>query len=103
MAENARVVHEASTGRGWRQRAGRLIVARLDEIFPGHGIGAGDLVGDLAIGQRQLVEIARAFTVTDMPARLVILDEPTCRWTRSWPTSSWPSCAGSWPAAGRAC
>ena len=22
---------------------------------------------------------------------------------RSWPTSSWPSCAGSWPAAGRAC
>jgi ribose transport system ATP-binding protein len=77
VAENARVVHQGLTGRGWQQRAGRLIVARLDEIFPGHGIGVGDLVGDLAIGQRQLVEIARAFTVTDMPARLVILDEPT--------------------------
>ena len=36
-----------------------------------------DLVQDLTIGRRQMVEIARAFTVTDAPARLVILDEPT--------------------------
>jgi len=34
-------------------------------------------VQDLSIGRRQMVEIARAFTVTDAPARLIILDEPT--------------------------
>jgi ribose transport system ATP-binding protein len=77
VAENTRVVHPGLVGRGWRNRAGRLIGDKLNEIFPGHGIGAGDLVGDLAIGQRQLVEIARAFTATDRPARLVLLDEPT--------------------------
>ena len=32
---------------------------------------------DLSIGRRQMVEVARAFTETDAPARLVILDEPT--------------------------
>jgi ribose transport system ATP-binding protein len=31
----------------------------------------------LSLGQRQMVEIARAFTVTDTPLHLVILDEPT--------------------------
>lgn len=77
VAENTRIVHPSLTGPGWRTRAGRLIGAQLDAIFPGHGIGPGELVGDLAIGQRQQVEIARAFTATDTPARLVILDEPT--------------------------
>jgi ribose transport system ATP-binding protein len=50
--------------------------AELDEIFPGHGIRPGDGRRS-AIGQRQMVEIARAFTVTDSPTRLVVLDEPT--------------------------
>jgi len=77
VAENARINHAALTGLGWRRRAGDLILARLDEIFPGHGIGAGDIVRDLSIGKRQMVEVARAFTVTDDPLRLVILDEPT--------------------------
>jgi len=36
-----------------------------------------DIVYDLSIGHRQMVEVARAFTVTDDPLRLVILDEPT--------------------------
>ena len=49
----------------------------LDAIFPGHGIDPATQVGDLSIARRQMVEIARAFTVTDTPARLVILDEPT--------------------------
>ena len=40
VAENARVVHPAIRGFGWRRRAGRLIVDKLDEIFPGHGIAA---------------------------------------------------------------
>ena len=64
-------------GFGWRRRSGRLILDKLDEIFPGHGIAPGDVVGDLAIARRQMVEIARAFSVTDTPVKLVILDEPT--------------------------
>ena len=77
VAENARVVHPAIQGFGWRRRAGRLILDKLDEIFPGHGVRPGDLVQDLTIGRKQMVEIARAFSVSDAPARLVILDEPT--------------------------
>jgi ribose transport system ATP-binding protein len=77
VAENTRVTHPALCGRGWQRRARALIVDKLDEIFPGHGISASTLVQDLGIGQRQMVEIARAFTETETPARLVILDEPT--------------------------
>ncbi|MGH6798288.1 MAG: ATP-binding cassette domain-containing protein, partial [Roseiarcus sp.] len=77
VAENAQVFHSSIRGFGWRRRAGRLIIDKLDEIFPGHGIRPTDLVQDLTIGRRQMVEIARAFTVSDTPARLVILDEPT--------------------------
>jgi ribose transport system ATP-binding protein len=77
VAENARIFHPALSGFNWRRKAGRLIVDKLDEIFPGHGVGASDLVQDLAIGRRQMVEVARAFTATDEPVRLVILDEPT--------------------------
>jgi ribose transport system ATP-binding protein len=77
VAENARVLHATLRGIGWRRRAGKLIIDKLDEIFPGHDVTAGDLVGDLTIARRQMVEIARAFTVTDTPLRLVILDEPT--------------------------
>jgi ribose transport system ATP-binding protein len=77
VAENVRVVHRAIRGFGWRARARRLIAEKLDEIFPGHGIDAEDEIGGLPIGKRQMAEIARAFTVTDEPLRLVILDEPT--------------------------
>jgi ribose transport system ATP-binding protein len=77
VAENARIAHQSLTGLGWHKRAGQLIQDKLDEIFPGHGVAATDLVQDLSIGRRQVVEIARAFTVTDQSARLVILDEPT--------------------------
>jgi ribose transport system ATP-binding protein len=77
VAENARIMHPALSGFGWRRKAGRLILGKLDEIFPGHGIGAGDIIGDLSIARRQMVEIARAFSATNMPADLVILDEPT--------------------------
>ena len=77
VAENARVFHPAIRGFNWRRRAGALILDKLDEIFPGHGVAASDLVQTLSIGRRQMVEIARAFTVSDTPARLVILDEPT--------------------------
>jgi ribose transport system ATP-binding protein len=77
VAENARVLHPAIAGWGWRKRAGTLIGRKLDEIFPGHGIALDTVVGDLAIGKRQMIEVARAFTITKAPLQLVILDEPT--------------------------
>jgi ribose transport system ATP-binding protein len=77
VAENTRVNHPSLKGFGWRRRAGALIISKLDEIFPRHGIGPSDIVRDLPISKRQMVEIARAFTVTDEPLHLVILDEPT--------------------------
>jgi ribose transport system ATP-binding protein len=77
VAENARVLHPSIAGWGWRGKAARLIRAKLDEIFPGHGIGTDAVAGDLPIGKRQMIEVARAFTVTEEPLRLVILDEPT--------------------------
>ena len=77
VAENARVFHASLQGFGWRKRSGKLILDKLNEIFPGHGVSPADVVGDLSIGRRQMVEIARAFSVTDTPLSLVILDEPT--------------------------
>jgi ribose transport system ATP-binding protein len=78
VAENAYVLHPALRGFGWRRRAAALITAKLDEIFPDHGIAAAARVQELSLGQRQMVEIARAFTqVGDETVRLVILDEPT--------------------------
>jgi ribose transport system ATP-binding protein len=77
VAENTRITHPKLRGFGWRKRAARLIQDRLDEIFPGHGISPDMPVFELSIGRRQMVEIARAFTITDAPLHLVILDEPT--------------------------
>jgi ribose transport system ATP-binding protein len=77
VAENAHVFHRSLHGFGWRQRSGKLILEGLDVGFPRHGVKVGDTVGDLSIARRQMVEIARAFTVTDTPVRLVVLDEPT--------------------------
>lgn len=77
VAENTRINHASLHGFGWRRKAADLIAAKLDEIFPGHSISASDIVGDLSITSRQMVEVARAFTVTQEPLELVILDEPT--------------------------
>jgi ribose transport system ATP-binding protein len=77
VAENARIVHGSLRSFGWKARARALIRTKLDEIFPGHSINPDDEIADLPIGKRQMAEIARAFTVTKDPLRLVILDEPT--------------------------
>jgi ribose transport system ATP-binding protein len=77
VAENARIYHRVLRGFGWRRKAANLIAGKLDEIFPGHDIRPSDLVQDLSIARRQMVEVARAFTETREPARLIILDEPT--------------------------
>ena len=77
IVENTRIMHRSLGGFGWRTRARRVIAASLDAIFPGHGIDVGGQVGALSIAQRQMVEIAMAFSDAGEPPRLVILDEPT--------------------------
>jgi ribose transport system ATP-binding protein len=77
VAENARVLHPSIAGWGWRKKAAELIGRKLDEIFPGHGVASDAVVGNLPIDKRQMIEVARAFTVTKVPLHLVILDEPT--------------------------
>jgi ribose transport system ATP-binding protein len=77
VAENTKVIHPGLRGPRWRRRCAALIAEKLDEIFPGHGISASNRVQDLSIARRQMVEVARAFTVSDEIVRLVILDEPT--------------------------
>jgi ribose transport system ATP-binding protein len=77
VAENALAYHAELSGFGWRRKAASLIAGKLDEIFPGHDISPSDLVQDLSIGRRQMVEVARAFSESGTPPRLIILDEPT--------------------------
>ena len=71
------VIHPALGGVGWERRAKALIAGALAEIFPGHTVDVHRPVADLPIGYRQMIEIARAFTESDAPAKVVILDEPT--------------------------
>lgn len=77
IVENTRIMHRNLGGFGWRARAAAIIAASLDAIFPDHGIDVGSQVGALSIAQRQMVEIAMAFSDAGQPPRLVILDEPT--------------------------
>lgn len=60
---------------GWRRAFRARARAALDQVFPDHGISVDARVAHLQIGQRQMVEIARA--VATPQVRLVILDEPT--------------------------
>jgi ribose transport system ATP-binding protein len=77
IVENTRIMHRTLGGFGWRKRAATIIATSLDAIFPGHGIDVAGQVGALSIAQRQMVEIAMAFSDAGQPPRLVILDEPT--------------------------
>ncbi|MDR1519401.1 MAG: sugar ABC transporter ATP-binding protein [Planctomycetota bacterium] len=76
VAENLRVFHPEFRGWGWRKRAGDAITAILDRIFPGHRVKPNRRVETLTLGQRQTVEITKAFAAGD-GLRLLILDEPT--------------------------
>ncbi|MDQ0390536.1 ATP-binding cassette domain-containing protein [Labrys monachus] len=60
---------------GWREVYRRRARAALDAVFPDNGINVHRRVEALPIGERQMVEIARA--VATPGVRLVILDEPT--------------------------
>ncbi len=77
VVENMRVFHPGLGGFGWQKAAGKMIMQTMDRIFPGHGVRATDVVEDLSLGDRQIVEIAKAFSTVETALRLVILDEPT--------------------------
>jgi ribose transport system ATP-binding protein len=77
VTENARITHRSISGFGWRVRAEALIRQKLDEVFPGHGIDSRAMIATLSIAERQMVEIATAFSESDRKVRLVVLDEPT--------------------------
>ena len=77
VAENLRITHPSIKGFGWRKTARKAILDLLDQAFPGHGISADAEVSTLTIAQRQMVEIARAFSSIERKIELVILDEPT--------------------------
>jgi ribose transport system ATP-binding protein len=77
VVENTRLMHRDLGGPGWRRRARAVIGASLDAVFPGHRIDPGAQVGSLSIAERQMVEIAMAFSDAGVPPRVVILDEPT--------------------------
>ena len=77
VIENTRVMHRGLGGIGWRVRARAVIAASLDQVFAGHGIDVTAQVGSLSIAERQMVEIAMAFSDAGTAPRLVILDEPT--------------------------
>ncbi len=77
VTENTHIAHASLNGWGWRRRAEAMIRAKLAEIFPGNSIDCRRMVGELSIAERQMVEIAMAFSETGAQARLVILDEPT--------------------------
>ena len=77
IAENARVMHREVTGFGWRRRCAALMTEAVATVFPGLSLPPDRIVGDLPLGARQAVEIARAFSHSGTPPRVVILDEPT--------------------------
>ncbi|WP_274425333.1 sugar ABC transporter ATP-binding protein [Chelativorans sp. YIM 93263] len=77
VIENTRILHRELGGPGWRAKAREVIGRSLDAVFPNHGIDPAVTVGSLSIAERQMVEIAMAFSDAGIKPRLIILDEPT--------------------------
>jgi ribose transport system ATP-binding protein len=76
--ENTQLVHGKGQNRNWRKKFAELIGETLNEMFPDNKIPLDVPIGTLSIGERQMLEIARAFVATEgMTPKLVILDEPT--------------------------
>ena len=65
----------ARLGPGWRGVYRDRARAALDAVFPANGIEVDREVGALPIGDRQMIEIARAAATPGV--RMIILDEPT--------------------------
>lgn len=77
VLENFRIPYKNMPLKKWRENSRKEMNSALDLVFPDHGIDPYSVVGDLTIAERQMVEIAIAFSKRDIDANLVILDEPT--------------------------
>lgn len=77
VLENLRIPYKNMPLSNWRANSRNEVKSSLDRVFPDHGIDPYSIVGDLTIAERQMVEIAIAFSKRDLDASLVILDEPT--------------------------
>jgi ribose transport system ATP-binding protein len=76
VAENVALSSHWCTKRlGWRGSSATAVAARLDEIFPRHGISPRERVEDLSQAQRQMVEVCRATLVDGL--QVLLLDEPS--------------------------
>jgi len=76
-AENTLMVYKSLAGFGWRKRAMKVIGEGTEAVFPGANIPLDVPISKLSIGQRQMVEIARAFSVAGDKPNVIVLDEPT--------------------------
>jgi ribose transport system ATP-binding protein len=78
VAENTRINHPSLRGFGWRRRAALTDRREARRDLSGSMTSPHrPTCADLSIGRRQMVEVARAFTITQDPLDLVVLDEPT--------------------------
>jgi ABC-type sugar transport system ATPase subunit len=84
--ENLYLGHESLFARGGvlnRRRMRRMVGQHLEE-FVGRSIDPNSLISELSWGERQLVEIVRAFALAsllEIESPLVLLDEPTAAMT----------------------
>lgn len=67
--------HGAGLSPGWRNGYRARAREALEAVFPDPRINVNTRVGHLTIGERQMVEIARAVAAPGV--RLIVLDEPT--------------------------
>ena len=59
----------------WRSATRKEAARALSELFPDSGISVDTVVSDLSLGQRQMLEIALAFSTRELD--FLVLDEPT--------------------------
>jgi ribose transport system ATP-binding protein len=69
------VHHRRFNNRKWRNNARQFAEEALKMIFPDYDIDVSRNIEDFALGQQQMVEIARAISFDGL--RVLILDEPT--------------------------
>lgn len=74
VLENIYLPELGMRGRLSRARLRQQAEAVLQGLDPTHHVRLGDVVGDLAVGTRQLIEIAKAIA---LDSKIIIFDEPT--------------------------